>query len=138
MHYSPLAALDPTPSTSQLVTIKTFSPALCFSAHTNYNILSISSVTSHYIKPLLIPYFYSSSLLLFLYDVSTSTFCINVSYRLIVNGCVLSPMNDDTIQYNTERTYAHCVCCIVGLYSFQISANEAEECANLYLNHSDR
>src|SRR6218665_3938893 len=30
------SALDPTLSTSQLVTIETFSPALCFSAHINY------------------------------------------------------------------------------------------------------
>src|SRR6218665_1967544 len=55
------SALDPTLSTSQLVTIEIFSPALCFSAHTNN-------------------YFY------FLHDVSTLTFCINVLPRLIVNG----------------------------------------------------
>jgi len=42
--------------------------------------------------------------LLFLYAVSTLTCFINVLYRLIVNGCVLSPMfenKEDTIQYNT-------------------------------------
>src|SRR6218665_2258680 len=93
------SALDPILSTSQLLTIETFSPALCFSAHTNYNILSISSVTSHY-SLYLYPIF-SSSLLLFLYDVSTLTFCINVSYRLIVNGCVLSPMFENKRRYNT-------------------------------------
>jgi len=39
-------------------------------------------------------------LLLFLYDVSTLTFCINVSHRLIVNGCVLSPMFENKRRYN--------------------------------------
>src|SRR6218665_948904 len=50
---------SPTLSTSQLVTIETFSPALCFSAHTN-----------NYF------YFYMMFLLL--------TFCRNVLHRLIV------------------------------------------------------
>src|SRR6218665_2089526 len=70
------SALVPTLSTSKLVTIETFSPALCFSAHTN-NLLS------------------------FLCDVSTLTFCINVLHRLIVNGCVLSPMFVNRRRYNT-------------------------------------
>jgi len=58
--------------------------ALCFSAHTN-----------NYF------YFYMMFLLL--------TFCINVLHRLIVNGCVLSPMfknkrRYNTIQYNNARS----------------------------------
>src|SRR6218665_1154536 len=69
------SALDPTRSTSQLVTIEIFSPALCFSAHTNN-------------------YFY------FLHSVSTLTFCINVLPRLIVNGCVLSPRFENKRRYN--------------------------------------
>src|SRR6218665_3116315 len=99
------SALDPTLSTCQLVTIETFSPALCFSAHTNYNNLSISSVTSHhsfYLYPI-----FSSSLLLFLYDVSTLTFCINVLHRLIVNGCILSPMFENKRRYNTIQPKNH-------------------------------
>jgi len=73
------SALDPTLSTSQLVTIETFSPALCVSAHTNN-------------------YFY------FYYDVSTLNFCINALHRLIVIGASCHPclrINEDTIQYNT-------------------------------------
>src|SRR6218665_2239450 len=70
------SALNPTLSTSQLVTLETFSPALCFLAHTN-----------NYF------YFYMMFLLL--------TFCINVLHRLIVNGCVLSHMFDNKQRYNT-------------------------------------
>src|SRR6218665_1137126 len=74
-------ALDPTLSISQLVTIETFSPTLCSSAHTNNN-LSLSSVTSHHNLYLYIIfyYFYFHN-----YTVFTLTFCINVSYRPIVN-----------------------------------------------------
>src|SRR6218665_1541841 len=44
------SALEPIVSTSQLVTIKTFSPSLCFSAHTINNNLS-SGVTRVQLKP---------------------------------------------------------------------------------------
>src|SRR6218665_2619816 len=76
------SVLDPTLSTSQLVTIETFSPALCFLAHTN-------------------------NLLLFLCYVSTLTLGINVLHRLIVNGCVLSPMFENKRRYNTIQ-YKSC------------------------------
>src|SRR6218665_1418891 len=53
-----------------------FSLHICFSAHTN-----------NYF------YFYMMFLLL--------TFCINVLHRLIVNGCILSPMFENKRRYNT-------------------------------------
>src|SRR6218665_2059878 len=75
------SALDPTLSTSQLVTIETFSPALCFSAHTN-----------NYF------YFYIMFLLL--------NFCINVLHRLIVKSChPCLRINEDTIQYKYLKHY---------------------------------
>ena len=47
-------------------------------------------------------------LLLFLYDVSTLTFCINVLHRLILNGCVLSPMFENKRRYNTIQYNTSC------------------------------
>src|SRR6218665_899854 len=36
---------------------------------------------------------------------STLTFCINVSYRLILNGCVLSSIFENKQRYNTIQYY---------------------------------
>src|SRR6218665_1644407 len=48
--------------------------------------------------------FFSSSLLLFLYDVPSLIFCINGSYRLIVIR-FLSPMFENKRRYNTIQWY---------------------------------
>src|SRR6218665_3325530 len=37
----------------------------------------------------------------------TLTFCINVLHRLIVNGCVLSPMFENKRRYNTIQPKNH-------------------------------
>ena len=80
-------------SVSHLVTIETFYPVLCSSAHTNNN-LSLNSLTIFFTCTIFL-------LLLFPFDVSTLTFCINVSYRPMVNGCILSPMFENKWKYNT-------------------------------------
>src|SRR6218665_3247925 len=95
-----ISARDLTLSTSQSVTIETSFPALCSSAHTNNN-LSLFSGTSdptgsfnsrHLVQPYFC-YFYLYMLFLLL------TFCINVSYRPIVNGCILSSMFENVRKY---------------------------------------
>src|SRR6218665_4129742 len=99
------SVLDPTLSTSQLVTIETFSPALCFLAHTN-------------------------NLLLFLYYVSTLTFCINVLHRFIVNGCVLSPMFENKRRYNTQANFENTSIQVSKYLFLSLYFNSAERSAS--------
>src|SRR6218665_1962388 len=69
-------ALDLTLSTSQLVTIETFSPALSFLVHTNNNNLSLFSVTSHHS--------------LYLYPIFSSTFMsICCFYSNFLHKCIV-------------------------------------------------